>query len=40
MLVACKNPDLYRAWLTYYSNWDMLPCAKRAYAFFNSQKGM
>ena len=40
MLVQCKNPDLYRQWLTYYSNMNMLPAAKRTYAFFNSQQGL
>lgn len=36
-LITAKNPDLFRAWLTYLGN--DTP-QKRTQAFFNSQQGL
>lgn len=37
MLIAAKNPDLFRAWLSYLGN--DTP-QKRTSAFFNSQRAL
>jgi hypothetical protein len=41
MLVAAKNPDLFRAWIAYFERTsDMQPCAIRFYAFVKSQSAL
>lgn len=42
MIIQCKNPDLYRDWISYYEKYcpHLSPPEQRTMAFFNSQKGL
>lgn len=40
MIIKCKNPELYKAWIDYYEKTtQMKPYEIRTYAFLNSEIG-